>query len=137
METSRDAGFSLIELIVVVVILGLLAVVIGPNVVHRGAEAKRQIASVQISELEQALEAFYFDNSCYPTTTEGLEALIENPGVPNWSGPYLKKRKIPVDPWNREFQYRSPGQFNDCDIWSLGADGLEGGEGEAADIVSW
>jgi general secretion pathway protein G len=135
---SAQRGFSLIELIVVLVILGLLATVVGPRVMNRLAQGKTEIAKLQIDQLDGALGLFRFDVGRYPTTAEGLQALIDNPsGIQNWSGPYLDKRSLPKDPWSREYQYRSPGQNGDYDLWSSGADGVEGGEEENADVTSW
>ncbi len=132
----QERGFSLIELIVVLVILGLLATVVGPKVMDRLGKGKVEIAKMQISELSGALDLYRFDVGRYPTSSEGLGALIANPGVENWSGPYLKKA-VPKDPWNREYQYRSPGEHGDFDLYSLGADGTEGGDGENIDVSSW
>jgi len=134
---SSQRGFSLIELIVVLVILGLLATIVGPSVMSRLGKGKADIARVQIDNLEGALSLFRFDIGRYPNTSEGFTALIESPGIQNWSGPYLEKKRVPVDPWGREYEYRSPGQNGDYDIICYGADGVEGGEGDNVDIVSW
>ncbi|HLV02903.1 MAG TPA: type II secretion system major pseudopilin GspG [Acidobacteriota bacterium] len=136
-DRRGERGFSLIELIVVLVILGLLATVVGPKVIERLSQGKTEIAKLQIDRLEGGLGLFRFDVGRYPTTAEGLRALVENPGVDNWSGPYLDKTTIPRDPWGREYQYRSPGQHGDYDLFSYGADGVEGGDGENADVSSW
>jgi len=105
---------------------------------NRLAQGKTEIAKLQIDQLDGALGLFRFDVGRYPTTAEGLQALIDNPsGIQNWSGPYLDKRSLPKDPWSREYQYRSPGQNGDYDLWSSGADGVEGGEEENADVTSW
>jgi len=133
----RNRGFSLIELIVVLVILGLLATVVGPKVMDRLGRGKSEIAKLQIDQLEGALGLLRFDVGRYPTTSEGLPALIDNPGIENWAGPYLDKRTLPKDPWGREYQYRAPGQYGDFDMYSLGADGVEGGEDDSADVTSW
>ncbi|MGW8179664.1 MAG: type II secretion system major pseudopilin GspG [bacterium] len=130
-------GFSLIELIVVLVILGLLATVVGPKVMDRLAKGKAEIAKLQIDQLEGALGLYRFDLGRFPSTSEGLTALAQDPGIQNWSGPYLDKLTVPKDPWGREYQYRAPGQYGDYDLFSLGADGVEGGEEENADITSW
>ena len=136
-KQNRQRGFSLIELIVVLVILGLLAAVVGPRVMDRLRGSRAQIARIQIAEFDTTLELFNFDVGRYPTSEEGLRALIENTGnIPNWSGPYLKKNAVPKDPWNHDYAYRAPGQHGEYDLYSLGADGQEGGERENADIAS-
>lgn len=134
---SRERGFSLIELIVVLVILGLLATVVGPQVMKRLAQGKAEIAKLQVDQFEGALGLFRFDVGRYPSSTEGLGALIREAGIENWTGPYLEKRAVPKDPWGREYEYRSPGQNGDYDLWSYGADGTSGGEEDSADITSW
>ncbi len=132
---KSEKGFSLIELIVVLVILGLLAAVVAPRVYDKLAKGKEQIAKIQIKELEGALQLFSFDMGRYPTTSEGLDALVHNPGnLESWKGPYLGKPELPKDPWGKPYVYRSPGQHGDFDISSNGPDGSEGGED---DIVSW
>ncbi len=137
-KRKSDKGFSLIELIVVLVILGLLAAVVGPRIFDKLAQSKQQIAKIQIKELEGALSLFSFDVGRFPTTSEGLEALIRNPGnLEAWKGPYLNKNELPLDPWRKPYVYRSPGQHGDFDLFSYGPDGVEGGEGENADVVSW
>ncbi|MBI4455056.1 MAG: type II secretion system major pseudopilin GspG [Acidobacteria bacterium] len=137
-RNKREKGFSLIELIVVLVILGLLAAVVGPAVMRRLKGSRTQIAKIQISQFEESLDLFNFDVGRYPGTQEGLQALIQNSGnVPNWSGPYLKKNALPKDPWGHDYVYRSPGQHGEYDLYSLGADGQEGGDGENADVSSW
>ena len=137
MERKRNKGFTLIELMVVLVILGLLAALVAPRVLNRLGQSKQKIARTQIEMLSSALDQFKLDTGRYPTTEEGLEALIKDPGVPGWNGPYLKKNKIPKDPWGRDFIYKCPGEHGDFDLYSLGADGKPGGTGENADIVSW
>ncbi len=137
MRDGREKGFTLIELLVVLVILGLLAALVAPKVLNRLGESKQKIARTQIDMLSAALDQFKLDVGRYPTTEEGLKALVENPGVPNWHGPYLKKRKIPKDPWGRDYIYKCPGEHGDYDLYSLGADGKPGGTGENADITSW
>ena len=136
-KRSRERGFTLIELIVVLVILGLLATVVGPQVMKRLAQGKAEIAKIQIAQLEGAIGLFRFDVGRYPSSTEGLEALTRDSGIENWSGPYLQKTTIPKDPWGREYEYRAPGQHGDYDLWSHGADGTTGGEDDAADVTSW
>ncbi len=137
-ERKSERGFSLIELIVVLVILCLLAAVVGPRVYDKLARGKEQIAKIQIKELEGALQLFSFDIGRYPTSGEGLEALIRNPGnLESWRGPYLGKSELPKDPWLKPYVYRCPGQHGDYDLFSYGPDGVEGGEGENSDITSW
>ncbi len=101
-------------------------------------KGKRQIAKIQIKEIEGALKLFHFDMGRFPTTAEGLGALIRNPGnSPRWMGPYSGKPEILKDPWGRPYHYRFPGDHGDYDLYSLGADGTEGGDGDNADITSW
>ncbi|WP_297445109.1 type II secretion system major pseudopilin GspG [Desulfurobacterium sp.] len=133
----RNRGFTLIELMVVLVILGLLAALVAPKVLNKLGKSKQKIAKMQIEMLSSALDQFKLDTGRYPTTEEGLEALIKNPGVKGWDGPYLKKNKIPKDPWGRDYIYKCPGEHGEYDLYSLGADGKPGGTGENADITSW
>jgi len=131
-------GFTLIELMVVMIILGLLAALVVPKMFGRIGQAKQKAAYAQIELFGTALDSFYLDVGRYPTTEEGLQALITPPqGVEGWNGPYLKKSEIPLDPWNNPYHYESPGKYGDYDLYSYGADGVEGGEGENQDIVSW
>jgi len=129
------------ELLVVLVILGLLAALVGPRILGRVGGAKRDVAKSQIALLESALDQYRLDMGRYPSTEEGLNALITPPedeeARKNWRGPYLKKKKIPKDPWGHPYQYRCPGEHGEYDLWSYGADGQPGGEGENADITSW
>ena len=135
---NKKEGFTLIELLVVLVILGLLAGLVGPQVLRYLGGAKSDTARLQIEELGAGLDLYHLETGRYPTTEEGLAALVEQPvGVSNWNGPYLKKKTLPKDPWGNEYQYRSPGENGMYDLDSLGQDNQEGGEGEAADIVSW
>ncbi|MGQ9659778.1 MAG: type II secretion system major pseudopilin GspG [Thermochromatium sp.] len=138
-ETSRrPGGFTLVELLVVLAILGLLAGLVGPQVMKFLGSSKTKTARLQIEDLSAALDLYRLELGRYPTESEGLRALVENPGnMPNWNGPYLKKKEVPKDPWGFDYQYRFPGQHGNFDLWSLGADNREGGEGENADIKSW
>ena len=129
-------GFTLIELLVVMVILGLLAALVGPRLFGHVGAANQKAAKTQIEMLGQALDAFRLDVGRYPSTSEGLNALVANPGVEGWNGPYLKKG-LPNDPWKRPYIYQSPGEHGDYDLSSNGADGAPGGEGENKDVNSW
>lgn len=132
---KRPTGFTLIELLVVLAILALLAGLVGPKVLSQLGGAKSKTARVQISDLEQALELFKLDVGRFPSQSEGLDALVRNPGsARGWNGPYLKKGEVPVDPWGHPYQYTNPGRRAEVDIVSLGADNAPGGEGENADI---
>ena len=134
----RENGFTLIELLVVLVILGLLAGLVGPQVLRYLGGAKSDTARLQIEELGAGLDLYHLETGRYPTTEEGLSALVEQPaGISNWNGPYLKKKTVPGDPWGNEYHYRSPGETGMYDLYSLGQDNMEAGEGDAADIVSW
>ena len=134
----KQQGFSLIELLVVLVILGLLAGLVGPRVMKYVGDSKSKTARLQIEDLGAALDLYNLENGQYPSTTEGLLALVEQPSDnENWNGPYLKKKKIPKDPWNRDYNYFSPGEHGAYDLFTLGADNSEGGDGENQDIVSW
>ena len=135
-------GFTLIELLVVILILGLLAGIIGPRLFGHTDEAKQTKARVQIENLGSALKMYKIDNDRFPTTEQGLEALVSQPqsgNVPKkWKkGGYLAKKQIPLDPWGNEYVYLSPGVNDDFDITSYGADGAPGGEGIDRDINSW
>ena len=136
---SAEHGFTLVELMVVIVILGLLATVVLLNVMPSGEKAKITKAKVDISTIESALDAYKLSNDNYPSTSQGLEALVTAPTGADASkyqrGGYIKK--LPNDPWGRPYLYASPGQHGDVDIWTLGADNKEGGEGADADIASW
>ena len=136
--TNKQYGFTLIELLVVLVILGLLAGLVGPQVLRYAGSAKSDTARLQIEELGAGLDLYHLEVGRYPTSNEGLKALVEKPaGVSVWNGPYLKKKRIPRDPWNNEYHYISPGEQGVYDLYSLGSDNMEGGEDNDADIVSW
>ncbi|NIS75313.1 MAG: type II secretion system major pseudopilin GspG [Deltaproteobacteria bacterium] len=134
------AGFTLIEIMVVIIILGLLAGLVIPRLVGRTEEAKRTQVKLQIRNVEQALKLFKLDNGFYPSTEQGIQALVTKPEIgripPNYrSDGYLDR--VPKDPWGSEYTYISPGEHGDYDIIAYGADGVPGGEGEDADITSW
>lgn len=139
-SAGRRRGFTLIEIMVVIVIIGLLSALVGPRLIGQSDEAKRKTTATQIAQLEQVLGLFQLDNGFYPTTEQGLEALVKEPSLPpeplNYKkGGYMKK--VPKDAWGRDFIYRCPGEHGDFDIMSYGSDGKEGGEGTAADITNW
>jgi general secretion pathway protein G len=135
---GSSRGFSLIELLVVIIILGLLAGLVGPRLFSRVGQSKQAAARAQIELFGAALDQYRLDVGSYPPTAAGLDALVANQNIPNWNGPYLKKNVVPVDPWGKPYQYKCcPGDHGDFDIWSLGADGAPGGDGENADITSW
>jgi general secretion pathway protein G len=136
-QWKHQRGFTLVELLVVLVILGLLAGLVGPTVLNQLGGAKSKTARVQIADLEQAAELFKLDVGRFPTSDEGLGALVNKPGsAQGWNGPYLKK-SMPNDPWGNPYHYASPGRQGAIDIYSYGADGVAGGEGENADIGNW
>jgi general secretion pathway protein G len=135
-KRTNNKGFSLLELLVVLVILGLLAALVGPKLFPKLGKGKQSAAKAQIALLEQALDQFKLDTGNYPTTQQGLAALSANPGVENWDGPYLTKG-LPNDPWGKPYIYQSPGSHGDYDLSTNGRDGAPGGEGEDKDVVSW
>jgi general secretion pathway protein G len=128
-------GFTLVEMLVVITIIGLIMGLIGPRVLNYLSESKVKAAKIQLQSFGGALDLFYLDAGRFPSTSEGLAALVRPaPGVSAWNGPYLKGGNVPNDPWNNGYVYRSPGQHGPYDIVSYGADGQEGGSGVAADI---
>jgi len=133
---KRQAGFTLIEIMVVVIIIGLLSAMILPNMFAKVDQATLIKAKNDISKIESAVQLYRLDNFSYPSTSDGIQALVTNPGKSTWTG-YLDA--VPKDPWNNEYQYASPGTRNPdkFDVWSLGADGAPGGEGTAADVGNW
>ena len=137
-KINKSSGFTLIELLVVLVILGMLAGLVGPQIMKHLGSARSDTAKLQIADLGAALDIFYLDNSRYPNTQESLNALVQKPtGFDNWNGPYLKKKKVPKDPWGNDYQYQSPGQNGEYDLYSYGADNQPGGDGNDQDINSW
>jgi general secretion pathway protein G len=133
---GNQGGFTLVELIVVMVIIGLLASFVYVKFIGRVGESKQNAAKAQIEIFNQALELYRLDTGQYPSSDQGLNALNEDPGVDNWAGPYLKKA-VPNDPWKKPYHYQSPGNHGDYDISSYGADGSPGGEDENRDVNSW
>lgn len=133
----KSRGFTLLELLVVMVIIGLLASYVGPRFISQIGKSEAKAARAQIDALEKALDQYRLDLRRYPTTEQGLAALDERPaGEQKWSGPYLRK-SVPNDPWDRPYIYRQPGQHGEYDLLSLGSDGQPGGTGDAADIGNW
>lgn len=131
-------GFTLLELLVVLVVMGLLAAIVTPQVMSTMAGAKSDAAALQIEALSTALNYYQIDVGNYPSKEQGLVALLRRPAdVQNWRGPYIKKQQHLLDPWRRPFLYRAPGRDGPFDLYSLGADGVEGGEGENADVSNW
>jgi len=133
-----EAGFTLVEILVVITIIGLIMALVGPRVLNYLAESKVKAARIQVESFSSSLDLFYLDAGRYPTTSEGLGALAQRPGgIDAWNGPYLRTGAVPNDPWGRPYIYRSPGEHGPYDIVSLGSDGQQGGTGTAADIESW
>jgi general secretion pathway protein G len=134
----HERGFTLVEILVVITIIGLIMALVGPRVINYLGEAKVKAAKIQIESFSSALDLYYLDAGRYPSSSEGLAALAQRPGgAASWNGPYLKGAVVPNDPWGHAYQYRSPGEHGSYDILSYGSDGQEGGTGTAADIVSW
>lgn len=133
----NHSGFTLIELLVVMIIIGLLAALVGPRFIRQEEKAKIKAARAQIELLSTSLDTYRLDVGRYPTSEEGLEALLRKPGsAEKWDGPYLKK-DVPLDPWGKAYVYKSPGDHGSFDLLSYGADGVLGGEGDNHDIASW
>ncbi|HWU35488.1 MAG TPA: type II secretion system major pseudopilin GspG [Methylovorus sp.] len=136
-QRSRHAGFTLLELLVVMVIIGLLAGYVGPKYFAQIGKSEIKATRAQLDSLEKALDQYRLDTGHYPSTEQGLAALTSKPdNDARWDGPYLKK-SVPDDPWGHPYQYKSPGEHGEYDLYSLGKDGQPGGSQEMADIVSW
>jgi len=138
LRKQRQSGMTLIEILVVLVLIGIVLGIVGGNFIGRGEKAKGDAARIEIGQIGQALDLYKLEIGRYPTTQDGLQALITAPaGTDRWNGPYWKNKTIPKDPWGNEYRYVAPGQHGAFDIVSLGADGKEGGEGADRDITSW
>lgn len=137
----RSGGFTLVEIMIVMVIIAMLAALAGPRLIGALGSSKVKATKIQIETLSNAAETFHLDTGRYPTQQEGLQALVQNPQsapIVNWRGPYLKKNKIPTDEWGKPFGYEIPGKHGmGFDLYSLGADGAAGGSGDDADIGNW
>ncbi len=137
-KRHREAGYTLVELLAVMVILVLIAAFAVPQVVGFLGKAKSDAAVVQVDNLVNALDLYYLDNGVFPTTEQGLGALVVKPEqLASWNGPYVRKKNSLVDPWGVQYQYESPGKYGKFDLFSLGQDKKKGGEGDDADITSW
>ena len=133
-----QAGFTLIELLVVLVILGLLAALAGPRVIGYLGGAKADTADLQVKNFKSALDLYRLDTGVYPTTQQGLNALVRSPGnAAGWKGPYIDSPAVPADPLGNPYLYKAPGEHGAYDLLSLGSDKAQGGTGEAADVTSW
>jgi general secretion pathway protein G len=133
----RAYGFTLLELLVVLVIIGLLAGYVAPRYFSQVGKSEVKVAQAQINAFGKALDTYRLEVGRYPTTEQGLNALVTRPqNEAKWNGPYLQKA-VPLDPWDKPYQYKSPGEHGEFDLWSFGKDGQPGGTGDAADITSW
>lgn len=137
-RARRDAGFTLIELLVVLVIIGLLSAFVAPQVIQYLGRAKTDAAKAQVQNIASILDLYRLEVGRYPSEQSGLNALLEEPPeAPRWNGPYVKRRDVLLDPWGEMYVYRFPGEHGDYDLYSLGADQTEGGDGENQDVTSW
>ncbi len=135
---QRVVGFTLVELLVVLIILGLVASIAGPNVMKYLGTSKAKTAKLQIKEIESSLELFFLDTGIYPPNDPGLKALVQNEtSISGWGGPYFKHAQLPLDPWGNDYVYVLPGEHGAFDLVSLGADNQPGGEDDNQDIVNW
>lgn len=135
---SRRGGFTLLELLIVLAIMGLLMAVVTPQVMNMFSGAKSDTAALQVETITTALNYYQLDTGSYPDMKQGLEGLWKAPdGVQKWRGPYVRKRQHLIDPWGRPFHYRFPGKYGMVDVFTHGADNREGGEGENEDVVNW
>jgi general secretion pathway protein G len=138
LRRGPERGFTLIELLVVLAILGLLIGLVAPQVMKYLGRARSDAARVQIQNIAGALDLFRLDMRRYPSQQEGLQALVEMPtGDTGWNGPYLQQKRVPLDPWNRPYLYRIPGEHGEYDLYTLGADNAPGGTGEDQDVTNW
>lgn len=134
----RQRGFTLVELLVVLVILGLILAIATPQVIKYVGGAKSDTAQIQVDRLSGVLDLYRLEVGSYPSEEDGLDALMNRPAdAESWNGPYLKKADSLIDPWKRPYLYRYPGEHGEFDLYSLGRDGQEGGEGEDRDVTSW
>lgn len=137
-KTRRDAGFTLLELLVVLAIMGLLAAIVAPQVLKYLGSSRSETAKVQIQNINAALELYHLDVGRYPTADEGLKSLVTQPQTAaGWNGPYLKKQTALNDPWGQPYLYKVPGAHGDVDVLTLGSDKAEGGTNEAKDVGNW
>ena len=142
-ERKSEQGYTLLEVVAVLTLMAALLTLVTPNIIRELKKGQAKAARAQVQSLKNVLNSYYMDNSTYPTTEQGLKALIEKPTIPpapeTWNGPYLEDRSIPRDPWGEELRYISPGNHNPdrYDLYSLGSDKKEGGEGNDADIGNW
>jgi general secretion pathway protein G len=137
LRANRQRGFTLVEILVVITIIAIIMSLVGPRVLNYLSESKVKAAKIQIQSFSSALDLLYLDTGRYPSSAEGLDALVKPVGgMPAWNGPYLKGSVVPADPWGHPYVYRSPGQSSKYQILSYGSDGQEGGTGTAADITT-
>lgn len=137
-QSCSEGGFTLVELLVVLGIIAMLAALVAPQVIRYLGQARVDTASAQLKNIESALELYYLDNGQYPSNEEGLSALVDQPtSAKGWRGPYLKRKDGLKDPWGRSFAYRFPGENGAYDVFCLGRDGQQGGDGEDRDLTSW